>query len=76
MTAGNLEAEAHARFILDWAYVLLGRTELAVHSKRALEIYEELGNFDRQAQVLNNLGGFLYFEGRWDEAVAALRAGP
>jgi tetratricopeptide (TPR) repeat protein len=75
LTAGNLEAEAHARFILDWAYVLLGRPELAVHSQRALEIYEELGNFDRQAQVLNNQGGFLYFEGRWDEAVQLYEQG-
>jgi class 3 adenylate cyclase/tetratricopeptide (TPR) repeat protein len=75
VTAGNLEAEAHARFILDWAYVLLGQPELAVHSARALEIYEQLGNFDRQAQVLNNQGGFLYFEGRWDEAVQLYERG-
>jgi tetratricopeptide (TPR) repeat protein len=73
--SGNLEAEAHARFILDWAYVLLGRPELAVHSARALEIYEDLGNFDRQAQVLNNLGGFTYYEGRWDDAVALYERG-
>jgi tetratricopeptide (TPR) repeat protein len=73
--SGNLEAEAHARFILDWAYVLLGQPELAVHSARALEIYEELGNFDRQAQVLNNLGGFTYYEGRWDDAVALYERG-
>jgi tetratricopeptide (TPR) repeat protein len=67
--SGNLEAEAHARFILDWAYVLLGRPELAVHSARAVEIYEQLGNYERQSTVLNNLGGFAYFEGRWDESV-------
>ncbi len=73
--SGNLEAEAHARFILDWAYVLQGQPELAVHSARALEIYEQLGNFDRQAQVLNNLGGFTYYEGRWDEAVALYERG-
>ncbi len=75
VSSGNLEAEAHARFILDWAYVLLGQPELAVHSARALEIYEELGNFDRQAQVLNNLGGFAYYEGRWDDAVALYERG-
>ena len=75
ISAGNLEAEAHACFILDWAYVLLGQPELAVHSARALEIYEELGNFDRQAQVLNNLGGFTYYEGRWDDAVALYERG-
>ena len=67
--AANLEAEADARFVLDWAYFLLGHPERAVHSARALQIYEELGNFDRQAVVLNNLGGFAYYEGRWDEAI-------
>ena len=55
--------------------MLLGQPELAVHSARALEIYEELGNFDRQAQVLNNLGGFAYYEGRWDDAVALYERG-
>jgi class 3 adenylate cyclase/tetratricopeptide (TPR) repeat protein len=75
ISAGNLEAEAHACFILDWAYMMRGRPELAVHSARALEIYEELGNFDRQAQVLNNLGGFRYYEGRWDDAVALYERG-
>ena len=67
--AGNLAAEAHARFILDWAYVELGQPELATHSARALEIYEQLGDLDGQAGVLNNLGGFAYFEGRWDDAI-------
>jgi class 3 adenylate cyclase/tetratricopeptide (TPR) repeat protein len=68
--SGNLRAEAHARFILDWAYVVLGKSELAVHSRRSLEIYEELGDLDRQAGVLNNLGGFAYYEGRWHDAIA------
>ena len=67
--AAALDAEAQARFVLDWAYVDLGRPDLAVHSARALEIYEELGNLDGQASVLNNLGGFAYFEGRWDDAM-------
>jgi class 3 adenylate cyclase/tetratricopeptide (TPR) repeat protein len=73
--SGNLDAEAHARFIIDWAYVLQGQPELAVHSARALEIYEQLGNFDRQAVVLNNLGGFTYYEGRWDDAIALYERG-
>jgi class 3 adenylate cyclase/tetratricopeptide (TPR) repeat protein len=67
--AQNLEAEAHARFILDWAYVVLGKPDLAVHSARALEIYQELGDLGRQAGVLNNLGGFAYYEGRWHDAI-------
>ncbi|MDQ1466732.1 MAG: hypothetical protein QOH10_1147 [Actinomycetota bacterium] len=62
-------AEAHASFILDWAYVDSGRSDLAVHSARALALYEELGNLNARAGVLNNLGGFAYYEGRWDDAI-------
>ena len=61
--------EAQARSTLDWAYVSLGQPELAVHSDRALELYTDLGDLSGQAQVLNNLGGFAYFDGRWADAV-------
>jgi class 3 adenylate cyclase/tetratricopeptide (TPR) repeat protein len=64
------EAVAQADYILDWAYVALGRREQAVYSTRAIEIYEELGDFDRLAWVLNNLGGYVYLDGHWDEALA------
>ncbi len=47
----------------------LGRLDEAVYSARAIEIYEELGDLDRLAWVLNNLGGLTYLEGRWDEAL-------
>jgi class 3 adenylate cyclase/tetratricopeptide (TPR) repeat protein len=63
------DAAAQADFILDWAYVALGRREDAVYSARAIEIYEELGDYDRLAWVLNNLGGYVYLDGRWDEAL-------
>ena len=63
------ESEAQARFTLDWAYVSLGQSELAVHSERALELYTGLGDLTGQAVVLNNLGAFAYFDGRWDDAV-------
>ncbi|MGZ4753815.1 MAG: adenylate/guanylate cyclase domain-containing protein [Acidimicrobiia bacterium] len=75
VASGNLAAEAHARFILDWAYVELGQPELATHSARALEIYEQLGDLEGQAGVLNNLGGFAYFEGHWDDAIALYERG-
>src|SRR5262245_23679261 len=64
------DAVAQADFILDWAYVALGRREEAIYSARAIEIYEELGDFDRLAWVLNNLGGYVYLDGHWDEALA------
>jgi class 3 adenylate cyclase/tetratricopeptide (TPR) repeat protein len=69
VAVGDTATEAHARFTLDWAYVSLGRSEEAVHSARALELYVEAGDLTGQAVVLNNLGGFAYFDGRWDDAV-------
>jgi class 3 adenylate cyclase/tetratricopeptide (TPR) repeat protein len=73
--AGAQAALANACFILDWALVQSGRAGEAVHSQRALELYAKLGQLDREAMVLNNLGGFAYFDGRWDEAVALYRRG-
>ena len=40
-----------------------------VHSARALELYQELGDLVSQGGVLNNLGTIAYFAGRWDEAL-------
>jgi tetratricopeptide (TPR) repeat protein len=60
---------ANALFMLDWALYDAGRPEEATHSQGALEIYERLGDLDRQAAVLNNLGGFAYHDGRWHDAV-------
>jgi class 3 adenylate cyclase/tetratricopeptide (TPR) repeat protein len=70
---GEDAALAHACFVLDWALVDSGRADEATHSPRALEIYERLGDLDRQAAVLNNMGGFAYHEGRWDDAVGLYR---
>ena len=66
---------AHAWFILDWALYDIGRPEEATHSRGALAIYERLGDLDRQAAVLNNLGGFAYHEGRWHDAVELYQRG-
>jgi class 3 adenylate cyclase/tetratricopeptide (TPR) repeat protein len=73
--AGEDRALAHACFILDWALFDAGRPEEAVHSARALEIFERLGDLDRQAAVLNNLGGLAYHQGRWADAVDLYRRG-
>ncbi len=70
---GELSALARACYLLDMALVHLGRTAEATHSGRALEIYERLGDPEHEFQVLNNLGGFAYYEGRWDEAVELYR---
>ena len=71
--AGEEAALAQACHILDWALFDSGRADEATHSARALEIYERLGDLDRQAAVLNNMGGFAYHQGRWKEAVELYR---
>jgi class 3 adenylate cyclase/tetratricopeptide (TPR) repeat protein len=67
--SGDRDALAHAYYVLDWAYAELGRFDEVVHSQRALEIYGELDDLVSQASVYNNLGGFAYFQGRWDQAI-------
>ena len=72
---GELRALARACYLLDWALVESGRQDEATHSQRALEIYAQLGDPEREARVVNNLGTFAYGDGRWDEAVALYRRG-
>jgi tetratricopeptide (TPR) repeat protein len=67
---GELSALAHACYAIDWALVESGHRDLATYSSRALELYEQLGDPERESAVLNNLGMFAYFDGRWDEAIA------
>jgi len=66
-------ARAHASYLLDWALVVAGRGNEAVHSAEALRIYDRLGEDEEKAKVLNNLGMFAYWEGRWDDAVRLYR---
>jgi class 3 adenylate cyclase/tetratricopeptide (TPR) repeat protein len=66
---GELRAEARACYTLDWALFEQGRADELGYSSRALEIYRELGDPENEANVLNNLGGFAYWQGRWEEAV-------
>jgi class 3 adenylate cyclase/tetratricopeptide (TPR) repeat protein len=73
--SGDRDAEAHALFILDWAWMSLGRWDQSTNSQRALEIYTELGDPGGQAVVLNNLGVFAYFRGQWDDAIAFYERG-
>ena len=61
-------ARALAYCMLDWAYVALGSPEQATYSRRALILYEELGDLPGQAGVYNNLGMWAYFQGQWGEA--------
>jgi tetratricopeptide (TPR) repeat protein len=70
---GELRALARACYSLDWALRESGHPEEANYSWRALEIYEELGDPEHAHRVLNNLGMFAYFDGRWDDALTLYR---
>jgi tetratricopeptide (TPR) repeat protein len=63
-------ALADACMVLDLAYFDLGQPELASNSETALPILEEIGEFGKIAILLNALGGFAYYQGRWSEARA------
>ncbi|MBJ7472154.1 MAG: tetratricopeptide repeat protein, partial [Solirubrobacteraceae bacterium] len=59
---------AHASYLLDWAHTDLGRPVQA-YRDQALQIYEDLGDWTGQANVLNNLGVDAYFAGDWTAAM-------
>jgi class 3 adenylate cyclase/tetratricopeptide (TPR) repeat protein len=66
----GLDALAHAALITGMAYGALGRLDEAiVHTERAFEVYEKLGDVDKQGSALNNLGVLAHMQGRWDDAV-------
>ena len=61
---------AHASYVLDMALIDLGRLDEAVHSHRALAIYEQLGDYEEQGYVLNTMGWLAYVRWDWDEAMS------
>ena len=61
-------ALASAYSSLEWVDIMMGRSE-GKHLRRALTIYEELGDRSRQAFVIQNLGVSAYTDGRWTEAL-------
>jgi tetratricopeptide (TPR) repeat protein len=72
-SVGEPRALARACYSLDWALQESGHAEEANYSWRALEIYEQLGDPEHEHRVLNNLGMFAYFDGRWDDALTLYR---
>lgn len=67
--ADDQKVLAHAYYLLDWAHSDLGSPDAEHYRRLALPIYEELGDWAGQANVLNNLGVDAYFEGRWSDAI-------
>ena len=81
--AEDLGAMARALHRSHLATIYLGRPDRIGYGDRALELFTELGDYERQASVLNNLGIEHYFADKWTEAAefygrateAGLRAG-
>ena len=67
--AGELDAMAHALYVLDISEHSLGLSPGGPNSERALELYEQLGKLAKQADVMSNLGYYAYFHGDWNEAL-------
>ena len=68
--AGDLDAEAHALYVLDWAYTELGELDHANHLPRAAELYETLGDWTGRGLVLNGQGVIAQVRGDWTEAIS------
>jgi tetratricopeptide (TPR) repeat protein len=65
---GEEDALARAWIAMDWArFMLTGSTE-GQHGEATIEILQRLGLQDRVSDVMNNLGGYAYMEGRWEDA--------
>jgi predicted ATPase/class 3 adenylate cyclase len=58
-----------ALYVLDWAYLTLGQREKATYSRRAVSIFEEVGDLTSMGSALNMLGMVSYYAGRWDQAL-------
>ena len=68
--SGAISAEALATKILDGARTALGDGGDHTLARRALDLYEEAGDLDGQARVMNNLGSYAFWQGDWSEAVS------
>jgi len=72
--ANDVENMAHALHRLHLATVYLRRPDRIGYGTKALELFRELGNFERQASVLNNLGIESYFNSNWSAAAEFYQA--
>jgi class 3 adenylate cyclase/tetratricopeptide (TPR) repeat protein len=66
---GELEALANALKVLDWARMDLGILQDPSDWRRALGLFNEIGDTPSVASMLNMLGGLAYWRGQWSEAL-------
>jgi class 3 adenylate cyclase/tetratricopeptide (TPR) repeat protein len=62
-------ALARSYNVMAWSLTVSGEESGLTYAEQALEMYEELGDLLGQAGILNNLGAFAYFDGRWSDTV-------
>ncbi len=70
---GELRELANAYNVIDWAHVVLGEPDRAVHQAELVKIFESLGEPHRLAAALTNQGAVHYWLGRWNEALECYR---
>jgi tetratricopeptide (TPR) repeat protein len=63
------EALANALKVLDWARMDLGILQDPTDWQRALALFADIGDSPSVASMMNMLGGFAYWRGRWTEAL-------
>jgi class 3 adenylate cyclase/tetratricopeptide (TPR) repeat protein len=68
-SGGDQRPLAHASYVLDLALLDLGRVDEAIYSRRALDIYERLGDHEEQGHVLNLLAVLERDRWNWDETL-------
>jgi tetratricopeptide (TPR) repeat protein/class 3 adenylate cyclase len=72
-TIGDRKQLAAAYLLLHLAHTVMGSADRLAFRDLALPLFEELGDLNGQATVLNNLGIEDYYEGDWDKALEAYR---
>ena len=62
-------ATARAYGVIAWTHMMTDDPRALDVCRRALTLYEELGDLVGQNDMNNNLGVLAYFDGRWDDAL-------
>jgi tetratricopeptide (TPR) repeat protein len=62
-------AMARAYTVISWTHLMLDLPGAGDILRKALALYEDLGDAVGQADATNNLGGLAYFEGDWNDAL-------
>lgn len=67
--SGERAALARAHGVMAWAGLMQGRDDVLESATTALQLFEEVGDLVGEADMANNLGGYAYFRGEWEETL-------